>query len=73
MSRSLFVSIIGGWTGRESTMWCVGPLFGQGGSNGDGGGDGVSDGSGSEKGVESIVRPYNAMLWAKSGRSQQWK
>jgi hypothetical protein len=56
-SHSSFVSKVGGWTGRESTMWCVGPLFGQGVSNGDGGGDDISDGSGSEMGIESRVKP----------------
>lgn len=53
MSRSSFVSIVGGWTGRVSTLLCIGPLFGQGVSNGDGGGDDVSDGSGSERGIDS--------------------
>jgi hypothetical protein len=53
MSSLSLVSIVGGWTGRVSTLLCVGPLFGQGGSNGDGGGDDVSDGSGSERWIDS--------------------
>jgi hypothetical protein len=62
LSRSLFVSMVGGWAGRVSTMWCVGPLFGQWGSNGGGGVDVVSDGSGSKSGIDGSVRLYKAMF-----------
>jgi hypothetical protein len=63
-----------------STLLCVGPLFGQGGSNGDGGGDDVSDGSGSERWIDSswgvLVVPWkrpNALSSVKEAYSESIK